>query len=177
MPLKRWFGFPMEVKVIKDKSSVLGEPVDHMSRGGRYCASFPFDDCLLALDWQHPDPSQFVTSFERELSAGLIVSFPCLACHTGHHQAWTLCECQSCGCLWYCASHKRRADCRRCDPLRSSWNNIQIKQLVCGHQYGLPEHQELSSEQWLAIVNTFCSLCSNSSHSDTEESSISITSR
>ncbi|KAL2299916.1 hypothetical protein Nmel_012772 [Mimus melanotis] len=43
--------------------------VDHTSRGGRYCVPFPLDDRFLALDWQHPDPSQFVTSFERQLSA------------------------------------------------------------------------------------------------------------
>lgn len=120
-------------------------------------ASFPFDESFLALDWQYPDPSQFVTSFENELSAGLLISFPCLACHTRDHQAWTLCECQNCGCLWYCTSHKRRADCRRCDPLRHNCTNIQVKTLVYRYNYGLPGHLEVFAEQWSTTLAKYSS--------------------
>lgn len=157
MLLNRWFGLPRDIRVRKDRSSSLGEPVDHLSRGGRYHASFPFDDSFLALDWQYPDPSQFVTSFENELSAGLLISFPCLACHTRDHQLWTLCECQNCGCLWYCASHKRRADCQHCDPLRHNCTNIQLKTLVYGYSYGLPGHLEVFAEQWSTTLAKYSS--------------------
>lgn len=150
-----WFGLPRGVKVTKITSSTLGEQVNHLSRDGLYSPQLPFEESDPALGWEHTGPSWItteVTTFERELSAGLLLSFPCLVCHTGHRQAWVECKCVECGGLWRCASQRRWAACYWCDPLRGSWSSIQIVLLVCGYKFDLSEWQELSHEQWLAAT-------------------------
>lgn len=68
MSLGRWFGLPRGVRVTKIMSSISEEVVNHTSRGGRYRAQFPFEESVLALDWEHIDPSQIITAYEQELS-------------------------------------------------------------------------------------------------------------
>lgn len=98
------------------------------------------------------EPSQIVTAFERELNAGLLLSFPYLVCHTGHHQTWFECTCVESETLWYCESHKRWGTCCQCDPSGCSRNNAQIQWLLCGYKFGLPEQLEITPDQWLTAT-------------------------